>query len=198
MKKSIRSTLIGTAVALAMTGANAADISLTPAVNEVLVGETFTLSIGGTGFDNDVRGGSVTVTWEASQVSLASSAADIAASAASNGFSFGFPGVQIGVDSVDLGFVTNFLGGDLSRPGPDFSFLDLMFTAVAAGDNLATIAAAANGGWVNGDGLTQEIANYNPASITVNEVPLPAAVWLFGTGLLGLAGVARRRNQEAA
>ena len=27
-----------------------------------------------------------------------------------------------------------------------------------------------------------------------NEVPLPAAAWLFGSGLLGLAGVARRRS----
>jgi hypothetical protein len=28
----------------------------------------------------------------------------------------------------------------------------------------------------------------------VTAVPVPAAVWLFGSGLLGLAGVARRRN----
>ena len=29
------------------------------------------------------------------------------------------------------------------------------------------------------------------------EVPVPAAAWLMGSGLLGLAGVARRRNQKA-
>lgn len=29
---------------------------------------------------------------------------------------------------------------------------------------------------------------------TVNTVPLPAAVWLFGTGLLGLIGMARRKK----
>lgn len=29
----------------------------------------------------------------------------------------------------------------------------------------------------------------------VSAVPIPAAVWLFGSGLLGLAGIARRRKQ---
>jgi hypothetical protein len=29
-------------------------------------------------------------------------------------------------------------------------------------------------------------------------VPLPAAVWLFGSGILGLVGVARRRNVTQA
>ncbi|WP_297527963.1 hypothetical protein [Thiohalobacter sp.] len=31
------------------------------------------------------------------------------------------------------------------------------------------------------------------ASLSVTPVPLPAALWLFGSGLLGLAGLARRR-----
>ena len=31
---------------------------------------------------------------------------------------------------------------------------------------------------------------------TLTAVPLPAAVWLFGSGLLGLIGVARRRSQS--
>lgn len=30
------------------------------------------------------------------------------------------------------------------------------------------------------------------------EVPLPAAVWLFGSGLLGLAGIGRRRQQQGS
>jgi hypothetical protein len=29
-------------------------------------------------------------------------------------------------------------------------------------------------------------------------IPIPAAAWLFGSGLLGLAGVARRRTAAAA
>jgi hypothetical protein len=32
------------------------------------------------------------------------------------------------------------------------------------------------------------------ASLTVAAVPVPAAIWLFGTGLLGLLGIARRKR----
>ena len=41
---------------------------------------------------------------------------------------------------------------------------------------------------------------YDNISITadVNAVPVPAAVWLFGSGLLGLVGVARRKKALAA
>jgi hypothetical protein len=44
---------------------------------------------------------------------------------------------------------------------------------------------AENGGI---DGGT-ELINYSPST-----VPLPAAVWLFGSGLIGLIGIARRKK----
>jgi hypothetical protein len=32
---------------------------------------------------------------------------------------------------------------------------------------------------------------------TVAAVPVPAAVWLFGSGLLGLVGIARRKKRNS-
>jgi hypothetical protein len=32
--------------------------------------------------------------------------------------------------------------------------------------------------------------------MTPSAVPVPAAVWLFGSGLLGLIGVARRKSRK--
>jgi hypothetical protein len=36
---------------------------------------------------------------------------------------------------------------------------------------------------------------WDDASLEVSAVPVPAAVWLFGSGLLGLVGVARRKSR---
>lgn len=41
----------------------------------------------------------------------------------------------------------------------------------------------------------QDLSHQAPyASFEVSAVPVPAAVWLFGSGLLGLAGIARRKK----
>lgn len=36
--------------------------------------------------------------------------------------------------------------------------------------------------------------DYSLAAVRVSAVPIPAAAWLFGSGLIGLAGIARRRK----
>jgi hypothetical protein len=48
---------------------------------------------------------------------------------------------------------------------------------------------------ITGD-LTPEFRLIDPYTITIttSAVPVPAAVWLFGSGLLGLIGVARRKK----
>lgn len=40
--------------------------------------------------------------------------------------------------------------------------------------------------------------SYNGTDVSPSAVPLPAAAWLFGSGLLGLVGVSRRKAKVAA
>ena len=46
---------------------------------------------------------------------------------------------------------------------------------------------------MGGDGAYFESLSFT-ANATISPVPIPAAIWLFGSGLLGLIGVARRKK----
>ena len=41
---------------------------------------------------------------------------------------------------------------------------------------------------------TKEHAAFTPPTLALSTIPVPAAVWLFGSGLLGLIGIARGRK----
>ena len=44
---------------------------------------------------------------------------------------------------------------------------------------------------------TNQAARGIGGTLTITPVPVPAAVWLFGSGLAGLVGVLRRRQSKA-
>ena len=46
--------------------------------------------------------------------------------------------------------------------------------------------------------ITNVAFSFGTNNETIVPVPIPAAVWLFGSGLLGLIGIARRRQSSAA
>ena len=72
--------------------------------------------------------------------------------------------------------------------------------------NIMTCTSFSTGGSCVGTGTpmqTPPFAGQAPAftgtvvSSSVSAVPVPAAAWLFGSGLVGLAGVARRNKKKA-
>ena len=125
--------------------------------------------------------------------------------------------LSIGGTVASLGFNSGtLLTGDLTALGfPDAGGdpLEFLFT-VTGGDAAGLYGSAPAGVILSGtgfggnfdsdfynlqegiiDGVLTPIPGTGTAVANVAPVPLPAAVWLFGTGLLALVGVSRRRSQ---
>ena len=111
-------------------------------------------------------------------------------------------------DIIDVDFVLTADRG--SNNGVDYFFTNGTITAgtymnttfdtltMSETFGLASFSAdLANGGRIEGGFmLTGDIASIfggNTLIAKASPVPLPAAVWLFGSGLIGLAGIARRK-----
>ena len=68
-------------------------------------------------------------------------------------------------------------------------YIDFLITPELVGDNLSFgFVATATGN--NGSGIFYD----NIVFAEVSPIPVPAAVWLFGSGLIGLIGIARRKK----
>lgn len=87
-----------------------------------------------------------------------------------------------GLQATDFSLVTDLLTlATNASINPDFTSGMIQFGAIAGVFDQGTAATT----W---DGRRDNL------SYTVNAVPIPAAVWLFGSGLLGLVSMARRKK----
>jgi len=76
----------------------------------------------------------------------------------------------------------------------------LSFKAIAVGDIVLSMADTSNifagGAFTSATTFGPQVVDFGTAdvSVSVSNVPVPATVWLFGSGLLGLVGVARKHK----
>ena len=68
--------------------------------------------------------------------------------------------------------------------GPSSSAQSISINNIAAGNYYAL---------VTGNPTGSSGGSYTVAMAALTPVPVPASVWLFGSGLLGLVGVTRRK-----
>ena len=127
--------------------------------------------------------------------------------------------VELWVSSLDGGEVGTLYWGDsanvadLLNPSNSFSYQAGVFGAGIVEGNILALAAASgfdataqyvlfvpgspitpSALCISTGGCTLPDNDYLVWKGTVNPVPIPAAVWLFGSGLIGLVGIARRKK----
>ena len=195
MKTKIVLGVLGLVSLVFTSLANAATISVNPAVNNVAVGDTFTLTVSGDfTAEGGTEGGGVILSWNDTQVQLTDSIANVRAGIeadliANNWILPNAGNLTITSNSVSVD-VLNFFG---ALPTFDIFSLDLVAVPPPSSGPITITASALSdltSGW---DGRP---VDYIGATVTTSPVPVPPAVWLFGSGLLGLVGVARRRSTK--
>jgi hypothetical protein len=177
------------ATILLISGAvNAATISVLPAGQNVLQGANIPIAISGSEFSSGTMGGGLTINWNPSVLQFVSISTNP------------FPGDKFfgstdttTASSGSLNFsVGSFFTG---ATGPSFDIATLAFTAIGLGSSLIDLGFKLGDVWVDSD--FNELSpqpTLIDGSVQVNAVPIPAAVWLLGSGVVGLVALTRRKK----
>jgi len=171
-------TLLVMTMTLVLSSAHAATVQLSGSVATGITG----LAVGGTTYDVDFIGTHTHTEW-ASMLDVTSlSAANDVILAIATAFD------NAGVTSIRY----DTLGGGTY----DYANATLWYGTTST--QLIGVSITPTGGWnsfVGGSNAPLNNSYPFAVDLTVTSVvPVPAAVWLFGSGMLGLIGVARRRK----
>ena len=185
-KKQMKQTVSAVFLMATIAGAQASTVSLVPASPTVVQGDTIVLDLNVDFSDDPTLGGGLDIFYDPALVSFVSydtnpgSGSDPAFSRDPDDQGDKLEGLAFG----------NFNG--ISGP---VRIGTLTFDTLAAGTAIFGIDVTTNmlvGGFVSSVTFDTQMPDFVGATVEIKPVPVPAAIWLFGTGLIGLAGMARR------
>lgn len=168
--------------------ASAATIGWGSSPSTINVGDNFSLSISGSGFTSNVDGGGVNFTYDRNILNVTSVTIDGAV------WDFGGAGISTGsIDNV-AGTVDDIMVNTFGAVIGSFDVASIQFLAVGAGTSALNLTEYALNPWAGGGALINPtMVDGSLTVLAVESVPVPAAVWLFGSGLLALIGMTRRK-----
>lgn len=185
VRKALTQSIITLALVLFVSfTAQAASVSFSPVSTTVANGATFSMDLVGTGFNSgDLDGGGINFTYDASKVQVT----DVIVNTATWEFYSDDGIIDNGAGSVtEMQFNSSW-----SQTG-DLLFATVEFIAIGVGTSALGLAEFSDNPFGAGGSAYPGLSFDQNGSITVNAVPVPGAVWLFGSAL-GLAGWLRRR-----
>lgn len=181
---------IGLLLACSVTQANS--IAIDPVTDSAPANGTINYSFAGSNFET--LGGAFDLSWDASVLTYNGDFAFDAGLTPRDAFfdiiDFQAPGLlSIGWNA---GFGSSIIFGAIPKAIGSLSFT--MKSTTNPGDFSAlTMVDSVNWGGFT-DAIGSPLAINYVGGMATNPVPVPAAVWLFGSGLLGLVGMARRKQ----
>ena len=171
---------------------NAATITWDTADSTALLGEVFSLNIVGLGFVDLVDGGGVNISFDPTVLRVVTDGVSIDSSV----WDLGFPGVDPGtIDNVAgtvSGLKVNTMRTDVTG---DFILATVQFEVLGTYglSSVLSLSDEPTNPWASGGFLIDPYPTFVNGNFSA--VPVPAAVWLFGSGFLALASFARRKQK---
>ena len=197
MKNFITKQSLAVAALLFSSTGFAATITVTPSATIVAPGQTFSLTVSGTGFPETV--GATLKLFFNSNVSVVTPTltAGIVLAAGTP-----FTGGIVAPSPFLSGNILSILAPTVGTlPSGSFNAFVINMVANASGDGAAGIVLSddqADFSWTDATTFLAIPVTYTQASVSVQSavIPAPAALWLLGTGVVALAG--RRLSRKAA
>jgi len=165
--------------------AQAATVSFASTPVNVVTGQTFTLDLVGTDFNNGtLDGGGLNIGFDSSVITVTSVSV--------NTVDWEFFSTDGTIDNSG-GSVNGITFNSFETRTGNLLFATVEFLAVGEGSSALSLSEFNLNPFASGGSAYTGLAFDQLGSVNVSAVPVPAAAWLFGSALVGLAGVKRRK-----